>query len=143
MWEWFHSQIVCSNVRLPCLLLIRYIHIIFTCNPIIFEDIHILLFHSIQNKMLQCENVFRWILVGKTSVRIKWQTASNHVTLWGKIVTLREERNHFGWRSCHFSPKMTTKGQLISKGLFADFIWTKNWTKNFCPEDIILLWVRA
>ena len=36
-----------------------------------------------------------------------------------------------------------SKGQLISKGLFAIFTWTKKRTKNFCPEVIILSWVRA
>ncbi len=35
------------------------------------------------------------------------------------------------------------KGQLISKGLFADFISIKIRTKNFCPEDMIFSWVRA
>ena len=78
------SQPNCLFQRSTTMSLINKIHIIFTCNPIIFEDIYILLFHSIQDKMLQCENVFRWILVGKTSVRIKWQTDSNYVTLWGK-----------------------------------------------------------
>ena len=43
----------------------------------------------------------------------------------------------------NFICSLNCKGQLISKGLFGDFIWTKNRTKNFCPEDIIFSWVRA
>ena len=35
-----------------------------------------------------------------------------------------------------FKRGLATKGQLISKGLFAVFIWTKKRTKYFCPEDI-------
>ena len=42
--------------------------------------------------MLQCENVFRWIPVGKTSTKIDLQTDSNYLTLCGKNVTLRERK---------------------------------------------------
>ena len=48
------------------------------------------------------------------------------------------------------SYKIWAKGQLISKGLFAIFTWTKKWMKNFSISAlkiycsiILLLWVRA
>ena len=49
-----------------------------------------------------------------------------------------------GGRSENFWRKLwSLKGQLISKGLSTIFTRTKKRMKNFCPEDMILSWVRA
>ena len=44
---------------------------------------------------------------------------------------------------CPWILSSLSKGQLISKRLSTIFTWTKKGTKNFYPEDMLLLWVRA
>ena len=72
------------------------------------------------------------IMGGKVCLRCKSKTLLGLVNIWKQNV-------------CQHHPGMfyLIKGQLISKGLSTNFIWTKKRTKNFCPEDMILSWVRA
>ena len=92
----------------------------------IVNSIHVFYWPSVMNLLaLKCSAKNNWIVW-----YLSWNTK--------KYVNYA----HSGLRKWVMD-QVIFKGQLISKGLSTIFTWTKKRTKNFCPKDIILSWVRA